>query len=231
MIAAQHGPPGGGARPVRVRYAPGMPDPAEPRRILTAELLSIGSELTVGDTRDTNAGELARALTGLGVEVRRMTALQDRLDAVRDAFADGLGRADLVDLDGRPRPHPRRPDARGDRGRVRRDAGYRPRARDVAAPAVAAARDAVPRGQPQTGVAHPVGRGPAEPERHRTRLVRPPAGRSPDRRPARTAARDAPDVGGRGDPAPRTARSRRGRGHPDLSAGRDRRVHGRGPAR
>ena len=32
----------------------------ERRRLLTAELLSIGSELTVGETRDTNAGELAR---------------------------------------------------------------------------------------------------------------------------------------------------------------------------
>ena len=30
------------------------------RRLLTAELLSIGTELTVGETRDTNAGELAR---------------------------------------------------------------------------------------------------------------------------------------------------------------------------
>ena len=29
---------------------------AAPRRLLTAEILSIGSELTVGETRDTNAG-------------------------------------------------------------------------------------------------------------------------------------------------------------------------------
>jgi nicotinamide-nucleotide amidase len=66
------------------------------RRILTAELLSIGSELTVGETRDTNAGELARSLTDAGVVVGRMTALPDRLDAVADAFAAGLERADLV---------------------------------------------------------------------------------------------------------------------------------------
>jgi nicotinamide-nucleotide amidase len=66
------------------------------RRILSAELLSIGSELTVGETRDTNAGELARAMTGLGVDVRRMTALPDRLDVVRDAFEAGLTRVDLV---------------------------------------------------------------------------------------------------------------------------------------
>jgi len=67
-----------------------------PRHVRTAELLSIGSELTVGDTRDTNAGELARSLTGLGVRVGRLTALPDDLAAVTEAFATGLGRADLV---------------------------------------------------------------------------------------------------------------------------------------
>jgi nicotinamide-nucleotide amidase len=73
-----------------------MSDPPAVRRILTAELLSIGSELTVGDTRDTNAGELARSLTDAGVSVGRMTALPDRLEVVADAFAAGLERADLV---------------------------------------------------------------------------------------------------------------------------------------
>ena len=57
---------------------------------------SIGTELTVGETRDTNAGELARSLTSIGVAVRRIQALPDDLAAVRDAFADGLSRADLV---------------------------------------------------------------------------------------------------------------------------------------
>lgn len=66
------------------------------RRILTAELLSIGTELTVGETRDTNAGELAGRLTAAGVRVGRITALPDDLVAVTEAFATGLGRADLV---------------------------------------------------------------------------------------------------------------------------------------
>ena len=66
------------------------------RPIHTAELLSIGSELTVGETRDTNSGELARSLTDLGVEILRMTALPDHLEAVTSAFAGGLERADLV---------------------------------------------------------------------------------------------------------------------------------------
>ncbi len=66
------------------------------RPIERAELLSIGSELTVGETRDTNAGELAAGLTAAGVEVQRMTALPDDLPAVRDAFAAALATADLV---------------------------------------------------------------------------------------------------------------------------------------
>ncbi len=69
---------------------------ASSRRLLTAELLSIGSELTVGDTRDTNAGELARSLTGMGVRVTRLSALPDDLVAVADAFGTALERADLV---------------------------------------------------------------------------------------------------------------------------------------
>lgn len=73
-----------------------MPSPPIERRLLTAELLSIGSELVAGETRDTNAGELARSLTDAGVTVGRMTALPDRLDVVTDAFAAAFERADLV---------------------------------------------------------------------------------------------------------------------------------------
>ena len=63
---------------------------------MRAELLAIGSELTVGETRDTNSGELAASLTAEGVEVMRMTALRDDLATVRAAFEAGLERSDLV---------------------------------------------------------------------------------------------------------------------------------------
>jgi nicotinamide-nucleotide amidase len=62
----------------------------------SAELLSIGTELTVGETRDTNAGDLARELTRRGVVVERITALPDDLAAVTSAFADAHNRAHLV---------------------------------------------------------------------------------------------------------------------------------------
>jgi nicotinamide-nucleotide amidase len=80
----------------RGRYAAGMSHVSSGRAIRTAELLSIGSELTVGETRDTNAGELAAALTSEGVLVGRIVALPDRLEVVTDAFRTAFGRADLV---------------------------------------------------------------------------------------------------------------------------------------
>ena len=66
------------------------------RTLIRAHILSIGTELTVGETRDTNAGDLARELTANGLEVGRLVALPDDLEAVREGFAAGLREADLV---------------------------------------------------------------------------------------------------------------------------------------
>ena len=83
----------------RGRYAAGMPSRSptrDARELRTAEILSIGSELTVGETRDTNAGEIAAALTREGVAVGRIVALPDRLEVVTDALTTAFVRADLV---------------------------------------------------------------------------------------------------------------------------------------
>jgi nicotinamide-nucleotide amidase len=64
--------------------------------VATAEILSIGSELLVGETRDTNSGDLAADLTARGVNVGRITALPDRLEVVAGAFRAALDSADLV---------------------------------------------------------------------------------------------------------------------------------------
>lgn len=73
-----------------------QPDRPPGRPILIAELLSIGTELTVGDTRDTNAGDLARTLTALGIAVRRIQALPDDLATVSEGFRTAIAAADLV---------------------------------------------------------------------------------------------------------------------------------------
>jgi len=70
--------------------------PPELRSIRTAELLAVGSELTAGETRDTNGGELARALSLQGVSVRRIIALPDDLALVTASFAEALSTVDIV---------------------------------------------------------------------------------------------------------------------------------------
>ena len=81
-----------------------MPRAAQP--LLTAELLSVGSEITVGDTRDTNAGELARDLTQRGVQVLRLGAVPDDLAVVRAALEAAVSHADLVVTTGGLGPTP-----------------------------------------------------------------------------------------------------------------------------
>jgi nicotinamide-nucleotide amidase len=75
-------------------------------RIRTAQILSIGSELTTGETRDTNAGDLARDLSARGVMVGRIVALPDRRAAVEAALREALDRADLVVTTGGLGPTP-----------------------------------------------------------------------------------------------------------------------------
>jgi nicotinamide-nucleotide amidase len=66
------------------------------RELLSAWILSIGSEITVGETRDTNAGELARHLAEAGVEVRRLTAIPDDLITISAELRAALDEADVV---------------------------------------------------------------------------------------------------------------------------------------
>jgi nicotinamide-nucleotide amidase len=74
--------------------------------IRTAQILSIGSELTTGETRDTNAGDLARDLSARGVMVGRIVALPDRRAAVEAALREALTRTDLVVTTGGLGPTP-----------------------------------------------------------------------------------------------------------------------------
>lgn len=78
-----------------------------PRRpLLTAELLAVGTELTVGETTDTNSGELARSLVAHGVAVTRISDLPDHQPTVVEAIRAALGRADLVVMTGGLGPTP-----------------------------------------------------------------------------------------------------------------------------
>jgi nicotinamide-nucleotide amidase len=76
------------------------------RRLHTAEILSIGTEVTVGETLDTNAGVVARSLAASGLEIGRVVALPDDVGVVATAIRDALGRADLVVTGGGLGPTP-----------------------------------------------------------------------------------------------------------------------------
>lgn len=88
-----------------MRYPPCVVAP-QARQLLVAELLSVGTELTVGETRDTNAGDIARDLAARGVRVGRISAVPDHLDTVTDALASALALADLVVTTGGLGPTP-----------------------------------------------------------------------------------------------------------------------------
>ena len=60
------------------------------------EVVTIGTELLLGQTVDTNAAELGRALAGAGVEVVRHVSVSDRPEAIRAAVAEALDRTGFV---------------------------------------------------------------------------------------------------------------------------------------
>jgi nicotinamide-nucleotide amidase len=60
------------------------------------EIITIGDELLLGHTIDTNGAHLGRALAALGVAVTRRTVVSDDADAIADAVSTALGRADGV---------------------------------------------------------------------------------------------------------------------------------------
>ncbi len=60
------------------------------------ELLTVGTELLLGLTIDTNSAEIARSLAAIGVEVGRRTSVGDARDAIQDAVAAALDRTGTV---------------------------------------------------------------------------------------------------------------------------------------
>ena len=60
------------------------------------ELVTIGTELLLGFTVDTNGAEIARSLGAIGTRVSRRTAIADRADDIREAVGDALGRTGFV---------------------------------------------------------------------------------------------------------------------------------------
>jgi competence/damage-inducible protein CinA-like protein len=60
------------------------------------ELITIGTELLLGFTVDTNGAEVARTLAAHGVRVTRRTSVADRADEIREAVSGALQRTGAV---------------------------------------------------------------------------------------------------------------------------------------
>ena len=63
---------------------------------MKAEILSVGTELLLGQIVDTNAAYIARRLAELGVTLHRKTTVGDNLVRVSAAVREALERADIV---------------------------------------------------------------------------------------------------------------------------------------
>ncbi|PZR99111.1 MAG: competence/damage-inducible protein A [Candidatus Chloroheliales bacterium] len=63
---------------------------------MKAEILSIGTELMLGDITDTNASWLARRLADLGIDLYYISQVGDNLGRISETIARALARADLV---------------------------------------------------------------------------------------------------------------------------------------
>ena len=62
----------------------------------TAEIITIGTELLLGDITDTNAQYLAKLLNKEGFDVYRVTTVGDNVNRIARAMQEALARSDLV---------------------------------------------------------------------------------------------------------------------------------------
>ena len=62
------------------------------RKLPTAEIISVGNELLIGHTLDTNSHWIAKRLTKFGWTLQRITVIRDSLAAIQDGVAGALRR-------------------------------------------------------------------------------------------------------------------------------------------
>jgi nicotinamide-nucleotide amidase len=62
----------------------------------TAEIITIGTELLLGETTDTNTRYIARVLRGLGVDLFHTQTIGDNAGRIAETIRIALGRADII---------------------------------------------------------------------------------------------------------------------------------------
>src|SRR6188508_1138286 len=67
---------------------------------LQATIITIGDELLIGQTIDTNSAWMAKQLNALGIDLRRRIAVGDTKEAIVSALDEEIGRNDILLLTG-----------------------------------------------------------------------------------------------------------------------------------
>ena len=83
---------------------------------MTAEIISVGTELLLGNILNTNAQYLSRELAALGITVQRESTIGDNHSRLADFVNEAKQRCDLLVFTGglyphRPHGHPQQPQA------------------------------------------------------------------------------------------------------------------------
>jgi len=66
----------------------------------TAEIISIGDELLIGQVVNTNASWMAEQLSLAGIKLNRITAIADEVDALHQALDEAIERSEFIFLTG-----------------------------------------------------------------------------------------------------------------------------------
>ena len=67
---------------------------------MEAEIITIGDELLIGQTVDTNSAYLGQKLGSIGISVSRKTAISDNESAILQAIEESQSRCDILIITG-----------------------------------------------------------------------------------------------------------------------------------
>lgn len=68
--------------------------------VISAEIVSIGDELLIGQTINTNAAWMGEVLNAAGVRVHRVTGISDQASEIKNILNEALGRSNIVLITG-----------------------------------------------------------------------------------------------------------------------------------
>jgi nicotinamide-nucleotide amidase len=67
---------------------------------MTADIITIGDEILIGQILDTNSQFIATAFNLTGIHIRQMLSISDKEDAITDALDQSVGKVDFIVLTG-----------------------------------------------------------------------------------------------------------------------------------